>query len=118
MRTLKAKDLGPFTKILSKIEIKDVIQNLFLNNEPTKIDETPEDSKRRTENRGRRILAEIAGAVIENYYKAEKDFIQFLSSVSEKPVNEIEEMPVGEFISLIMELFSADNLPFFKTAVK
>ena len=104
MRQMLAKDIAPFTKILAKMELKDSIKKMFSYNNKKQGD----------------MVSELIWGIIENYYKAEKDFFKFLADLQEEktlPV-QIENLPLPEFINLITELVSDKNLPFFKLAAK
>jgi hypothetical protein len=102
MRELKAKDIAPFTKILSKIGAKDILSEVL--------------KERESENlNGRELIASLIGSVIENYYKAEDDFLTFISNLDGRTKEEISDLPIGEFISLINEAIPKD-LGFFKSA--
>jgi len=102
MRTLLAKDISPFTKILSKMELKESIKGMFANSDG---------------NKGQ-MVSELIWGVIENYHKAEHDLFFFLAALEDKTQEEISELPLSDFINLITELFSEKNLPFFKSAAK
>ena len=102
MRVLIAKDIAPFTKILKKMELKEPIKNMFSG-----------DSKKQGE-----MVSELIWGIIENYYKAEKDFFAFLAELENKKIEEIEQLSLIDFINLIKELFDKKNLPFFKLAAK
>jgi hypothetical protein len=103
MRQLKAKDIGPFTKILTKMELKDAIKGIF--------------TKSAKGEKGE-IVSDLIWAVIENYSKAEKEFFSFLADLEGKGVEEIKELSIDEFIEILKTLFSSENLPFFKSAAK
>lgn len=102
MRTIIAKDIAPFTRILSKMELKESIKNMFANS---------------NKDRGQ-MVSELIWGIIENYSKAEDDLFIFLASLENKTKDEISELPLDTFINLITELFSEKNLPFFKLAAK
>ena len=102
MRQLIAKDIAPFTKILKKMDLKESIKTTFDGTNTEKGE----------------MVSELIWAVIENYHKAEKEFFSFLAKLENKKIEEIEQLPLAEFIALIQELFSAKNLPFFKLAAK
>ena len=101
MRTLLARDIAPFTKILAKMDIKESIKAIF------------GGSKEQGE-----MVSELVWAVIENYHKAEKEFIAFLAGLEGKKPDEISDLPIGDFIDLVKELFGEKNFPFFKSAAK
>jgi hypothetical protein len=104
MRKLKAKDIGPFTKILSKMEIKDTLTQMF------------SDTDKTTDSRA--FGAKLVAGIIGNYYKAEKEFFAFLADMNDCKPEEIADMDAGEFINLVKELFGVDSLGFFKSAPK
>lgn len=102
MRQLIAKDIAPFTKILKKMDLKESIKTIF-------------NGANKEEGE---MISELIWGIIENYHKAEKEFFSFLAKLENKKIEEIEQLPLTEFIALIQELFSAKNLPFFKLAAK
>lgn len=102
MRTLLAKDIAPFTKIIAKMELKESIKAMFNNSDKDK----------------GQMVSELIWGIVENYYKAEKEFFAFLANLEDKTADEIAELPLPDFINLITELFNEKNLPFFKLAAK
>lgn len=102
MRTLLAKDIAPFTKIIAKMELKESIKGMFANAD---------------KDRGQ-MVSELIWGIVENYHKAEQDLFTFLGELEGKTKEEISELPLSEFINLITELFDEKNLPFFKLAAK
>jgi hypothetical protein len=102
MRTLLAKDIAPFTKIIAKMELKESIKAMFSNNE---------------EGRGQ-MVSELIWGIIENYYKVEQDFFAFMANLEGKSIEDISNLPLDEFTNLIKELFSEKNMPFFKSAAR
>ena len=102
MRTLLAKDIAPFTKILAKMELKESIKSMFSNKE---------------QERGS-MISELIWGIVENYYKVENDFFAFLADLEGKTSEEIANLPLSDFINLVTKLFNEKNVPFFKLAVK
>jgi len=102
MRTLLAKDIAPFTKIIAKMELKESIKAMFSNSD---------------KDRGS-MVSELIWGIIENYYKAEQDFFIFIADLEGKTKEEISTLPLDDFINLIKELFSEKNMSFFKSAVR
>lgn len=101
MRTLKAKDIAPFTKILAKMGLKESIKNMFSENKENG-----------------QMMSELIWGIIENYSKAEQDLFSFLGELENKSIEEIAELELPEFINLITELLSEKNVSFFKLAAK
>jgi len=102
MRTLIAKDIAPFTKIIAKMELKESIKEMFANSAKDK----------------GQMISELIWGIVENYSKAEQELFVFLADLENKTKEEISELPLTDFINLITELFSEKNLPFFKSAAK
>jgi hypothetical protein len=102
MRTLLAKDIAPFTKILSKMELKESLKGMF----------------EKSEKGNGEMISELIWGITENYYKAEKEFFAFLADLDGKTIDEISELPLPDFINLLTEIFNNKNLPFFKFAAK
>jgi len=110
MRTLLAKDIAPFTKIIAKMELKESIKAMF---KPKEKDENGNDI-----NNSGQMISELIWGIIENYYKVEQEFFEFMAGLNEKTVEEISNLPLDEFANLIKELFSEKNMSFFKSAVR
>lgn len=108
MRALLGKDLAPFTKVLAKMELRDLTKTIF--KEWTK-------KKEGKEQRDLGVLAsDLVWGIVENYHKAETEVFEFLAGLEGKTGADIGNLPLPEFIGLISELFSEKNLPFFKSA--
>ena len=129
MRALKAKDIGPFVKVLSKLGIKDLLKGFFENSTKKEDAEnwkplngfeekTEEEKNEEKREKGTKLISEIISLVIDNYYKAEKDFFAFLAEINETTSESIADMPAGEFFTLIKDLFSGENFPFFSLLSK
>lgn len=102
MRSLIAKDIVSFVKLIAKMELKPVIKSMFNGSD---------------EDKGQ-LITELIWGIIENYSKVEKEFYIFLGDLEGKTPEEIAELPSVEFINLIKELFNQKNMPFFKLAAK
>jgi hypothetical protein len=101
MRKLKAKDIAPFTKIISKMEMKDTIKTMFCG-----------------EHKDGEMVSEFVIGFIDNFPKAEKDLFEFLGELEGKPADDIAELDLSELINLVTSLFSGENIPFFKSVSK
>jgi hypothetical protein len=106
MRKLKAKDIAPFTKIIAKMELKDTLKATFGN--AVNGEKTTKGS----------LVADLIWGIVENYGKAENDFFAFLADVNETTPDAISDMDLSDFIKLLQDLFSGDNISFFKSAAK
>lgn len=105
VRKLKAKDLGQISKIVSKMDIKDEIPGLFRDVTGKSQEELKEVETK--------IAADIIFLILENYWKAEKEFYQFLSSVSGKSVKEVEDLEVVELINIVKEVAKDESFNSF-----
>ena len=121
MRQLLAKDISPFIKILIKMELKETVKAMFADLTEGKNQQTEDTSGQEPvkvkENNGK-MVSELVWGIVENYHKAEKDLFSFLGSLEGKTPEEIAELPLTDFINLIMELLSEKNMPFFNLAAK
>ncbi|MDD5016545.1 MAG: hypothetical protein PHO15_00420 [Eubacteriales bacterium] len=102
MRKLKAKDICPFTKIVVKMDIKESLKAVF---------EKSSDDRNA-------IISEFIWSIIENYEKVEGDLFAFIADINETTQDKIQDMELDGFIKLITELFSEENIPFFKSAAR
>ncbi len=103
MRTLLAKDIAPFTKILAKMELKETIKGMFANAQ---------------NNEKGNMTSELIWGIIENYYKAEQDLFKFLADLEGKTTEDISNLSITEFSEIIKTLFSKENMPFLAFASK
>ena len=111
MRALQTKDLGLFSKIIAKLEIKEEAKKLFVTIEPTgKTDEEIEQEKKGLENE---LAFDVGMLLIENYWKAEKDIHKLLANMTGKNVKEVEKLPLHELIELLQGLASDESLASF-----
>ena len=106
MRALKAKDIGPFTKILAKLGIKDILKE-FIEFYTSKKTETQNEKKSEEKISTTQLTAKLIMLTIENYHNAEKDLFDLLADLNGKSSDDIADMPISELFVLIKELFIA-----------
>lgn len=111
MRALLAKDIAPFTKVIVKMELKDLLKGIFKDKSKNQ-----EKGKKKEEEPGE-LATDLIWGILENYYKAEQEFFAFLAGIEDKTADEIANLPAADFINLVTELLSEKNFPFFKSAV-
>jgi len=105
MRTLKAKDVIPMGKLLSKTDIKPMLKDLFFGGKKTR--------------NNSELAIELAFQMLENIDKIANALFEFLAHIEEKTVTEIEELPLDELVELLKQLFGDKNFgSFFKLAAK
>lgn len=123
MRNLKSTDIFPMVGILNKIgfsEIKDMLT-------PEKIKDLLKAMKNQDEDEdvdistilGFNLIFEVATIIFANLMKCKDDLYMFLSDVSEKSVQDLEEIPPAEFLELIIEILQKPEFgDFFKVVSK
>ena len=102
MRKLLAKDIGPFSKVLAKMEVKEPIKQYL-----SKVSDKKKPASAE-------LIGDLIGLIIDNYCKAEKELIAFLANVNDMTPEEIENLEIEKFYELVKELVS--NINFFKSA--
>lgn len=111
MRGLQTKDLGLFSKIISKLEIKEEAKKLFVSIDPAgKSAEEIEQEKNALEGE---LAFDVGMLLIENYWKAEKDIHKLLANMTGKTIKEFEKLPLNELIKLLQELANDESFKSF-----
>ena len=123
MRNLKSTDIFPMVGILNKIgfsEIKDMLT-------PEKVKDLMKAMKNQDEDEdvdfstilGFNLIFEVATIVFANLMKCKDDLYMFLSEISEKSVQDLEDLPPAEFLELIIEVLQKPEFgDFFKVVSK
>lgn len=119
-RTLTSKDIFPICGILRKIGVKE-LRSAFSNADGI----NPKDKKIDLTAIGMDIFFDITGTIVSNLPSCEREIYTFLSSVvrkddgGEMSVDELKEMPMGDFAQVIMDVVSKQEFKdFFKVALK
>lgn len=114
LRPLVASDMGAICKIITAIGIRQFKECFKV--EDFKKDE---NGKINTEALGFSIMFDIAGIIIANIPKAEKEIQDFLGSLTGLKKNEVATMPFADYGELIMEVVMKDDFrDFFKRVMK
>ena len=119
LRPLQARDLFPMTRILSKIgfgEFKKVLESDTVRDA---IAANKDDGKAsiNLEAVGVSVAVEFAGVIIEHLADAEQDIYALLASLSGLKVKDIAEMPLPDFVDMIVALIKKPEFSdFFKRA--
>ena len=111
LRALTSKDIFPVFTIMGKIGFKE-FKSCFESDEVKKAVKKVIDSgddKDIKESVGITVFIDIAGIVISNISSCEKDIYKLLSSLSGMTVQEIEELPLGTFTEMIVDVVKADG---------
>lgn len=116
MRKLCSKDIFPMCTIISKIGVKE-FKSCFQNDEITKIMNAGKEGEDVTSVVGVAVFIDMAGIVLSNIDKCEKDIYSFLASVSETDIEVLQEMPISDFVEMIVEFFQKEELKDFMKVV-
>lgn len=110
---LTVKHLFPFLKLMKALNIKDEIRGIA---KKTNVEGwTEEDVKNFANEKG----IEMVFALMDKMPNAEAEIKAFLSIYSGQTLEEIEALPISEFVNLIKQFFAEPEFKsFFKQAVK
>ncbi|MGI6501249.1 MAG: hypothetical protein ACOX1S_10310 [Anaerostipes sp.] len=109
LRALAAKDVFPMVKIISKIGINEFTK--AFESEEIKQLITAVTSEEETEANdkltvvGISIALDVANTVLVHLGSCEQEIYSFLSGVSGMTKQEIEELPMGTFFEMIVDVF-------------
>lgn len=106
LRPLIASDMGAICSILSKIGIKQ-FQDCIKPYQDKDMKNTSVESI------GVSVLFNIAGVVLSNVPRAEKDIQAFVASVAGIDVAEVETMPFADYGELIMQIVTKEDFKDF-----
>ena len=112
IRPLNMRDIAPMARIISAMGIRefsgalslDFVQSLMAQAES-------EDDKADFVATG--MMLDIAGILLANYDKAEKDIISFLASVSGITAKEVGELPLADCADLVFAVLTAPDIKDF-----
>lgn len=105
LRPLKTSDLGLFSKIISKMDIKDDVKSLFV--------DITDKNEEELVTLNKQLGVDIMFLILENYWKAEKELHKLLSSMSGKTEEQIADSSPTEFIGMLKELSKDENFEVF-----
>ena len=110
IRPLLTGDLFTLSRIMKKLGLKDEIKKAIAPYLSKKDDGGMAKAQQE-------LGATIAFMVIENLYQAEAEINTFVGTLTGKTVKEVEKLPMGEYIGLLVEAFSQPGvLDFLKLA--
>lgn len=122
LRGLKACDFFLVTRILSKIGVRE-FKGIFENEEmKAKIKEMMEQNNGELSvsdvaSIGIGATFDVAGTVLENMDKCEKDIYKLLSRLSGLKETEIADLPMADFGEMVMTVIKHEDFRDFFTAV-
>ena len=122
MKPLTTRDLGLFSRIVAKMDIRKDITGMFrtmqidkperpkgMSQEEYKV-YVEEHIQAKAEEANRAMMADLLIILIENYHKAEKEVYTLLAGLSDQSVADIEELPLKGFIELLKELLEDESI--------
>lgn len=118
IRPLRAKDVGPMVRIVSKIGLREFKDVISVDAITTMVEKAGGDEEKAVNIVGFGAVLDAAGIVCENFDKAEADIFKFLASVSGLTVKEVEELPIADLFELVYAVFKAPDFGDFFTRVK
>lgn len=102
MRNLQAKDLFTFSKMITKMELKEQFKEML-------------DPESRVDGKPQNLGIDIIMLIIENISLAEKEFYEFIAPIAEKGIDEVKEMTFKELKEIFAVIITdADFASFFK----
>lgn len=127
LRKLNAGDVAPMAAIISKIGLKE-FKSVFSSTEmKSLIAKTgKEDAKGdgdESDNAamkvGMVVVFDLAGIILDNYIKCEKEIFKFLASLSGQKESDIKALPLDVFFEMIITVLQKDEFKdFFKVVSK
>ena len=111
MRELKGDDLFPLLEIIGKLDIKDEFVALFDSE-----DGPDAEDEQAVEKRGMGIMANLLQAVLKNIGSVRKDLNALLADLCGVNPEEIKELGLTEYVTLLKDFFTKPELAdFFKS---
>lgn len=121
LRNLKAKDITPVATIIKKIGVKE-LKNCFENEGMKKLVSQAMKSengldKDAVKSIGITVAFDVADVVLTNLPACQEDVNTLLSDMSGMKKNEIEDMPLGTYTEMIIDVIRQDGFKDFMRAV-
>ena len=120
LRKLQASDIFSMVRIINGIGFKTIKDSINVDeiNEIRK-GMTDENSDTIASKVGTNVVMSILGTLIENLPKVENDVYEFAGSVAGMKAKDIAKMEAGDFIELLISIFTKDEFKdFFSRASK
>lgn len=120
LRELKATDIMPMVKILSKIGLKNIKESFSEENLKAMISSiNGETNEEKATYLGFSLIVDIVDIILENLPSCENEIYSFLAGLSGKTVDEIKDLGLGEFTTMIIEVIQKEEFKdFFKAVSK
>ncbi|MHD0286852.1 hypothetical protein [Weissella tructae] len=116
MRELKADDLFKMMPIIGKLNIKDVVVNMFQGGLVDKGDEEQNEEEQNEELVGMEIVATLIQTLMTNIPLVKDELNSLLGDLTGKTEKEIGDLDFGTYTKLIVDFFKKPELgDFFKS---
>lgn len=115
LRALEAKDVFLMSKIIGAIGIKE-FKSAFESDELKSMIRSNGDTDV-TMSVGISVFMDIAGIILNNLPKCEKDVYSFLGSLSGMDAKQIESLPMVTFIEMIIDVIKKEEFKDFMKVV-
>lgn len=112
VKKITAKHIRPMTQLIKAFGVKE-FKKAFMNDDITKLAQGGANE----EFIGFTIALTIFELVINNYENCEAEFFAFLESVTNLDTNQLEEIPLGDFANLLVDIFTAKDFSDFFSGV-
>jgi hypothetical protein len=106
---LTTKHLFPFLRLMKALDIKNELKLIVRKNKEDLGELTEEEREALTQEKG----IDLVFALLEKMPNAEKEIKSFLALYTDRTVEDIEALPVEEFIALIKQFFKEPVLKSF-----
>ncbi len=109
MRKLKGRDTFTLLNLIGKLEIKDAVLEMFDSESTSSEKKTAAD----IQEKGQNIMVALLDVVINKLPLVEEDINRFLSDLTEKKQEEIEDLDFDVYMDLIISFFEKEELKDF-----
>ena len=120
LRKLKAIDIMPMVKILSKIGLKNIKETFSEDNLKTMIESINGETKEeKATYLGFSLIVDLVDIILANLPSCENEIYSFLAGLSGKTADEIKDLGLGEFTEMIVAVVQKEEFTdFFKAVSK
>lgn len=116
LRQLKSSDVFTMTKIISKLGVKDFgkcFDKDSIRDIVTKMNQNGDNSDAIQYQIGIDVIMNIVGLISEKLPSVEKDLYKFLSDLSGMTEKNISDLPMNDFIGMIIDVIKKDEFADF-----
>lgn len=120
LRELKATDIMPMVKILSKIGLKNIKESFSEENLKSMISSiSGENPEEKATYLGFSLIVDLVDIILMNLPSCENEIYSFLAGLSGKTSAEIKDLGLGEFTEMIIAVIQKEEFKdFFKAVSK